>query len=160
MSETIIGYINSLPREELIALEHEVQEKTPFGFKFTDELQLFNYPKGKFQRSDIVKFVISDSNESPTATILLEEEDYDPGDESETDFQARFPSVLKDRIVEITKIIRSILQKDSVRELGFSVSLCDQIEQVKYSTIGLFENILVEDCMNMCPPNILYLIDK
>lgn len=160
MSETIIGYINLLSRNELIALESDVQQKTPFGFKFTDELKLFNYPKDQLLRSNIVQFVISDSNESNNATILLEEEDYDPNDESESDFQKRFPSMLRDRIFEITKIIKYLIHKDSVRELGFSISFCDEIEEVKCSSIESFESVVVADCSNSCPPNILYLIDQ
>jgi hypothetical protein len=159
MSETIIGYINSIPANELLVLESEVQQETPFGFKFTDELKLYNYPENQLQRSDIVQFVISDSSESNTATILLEE-DYDPDDESESDFQKQFPSMLKDRIFEITKIIKCLVHNDSVRELGFSISFCDEIEQIKHSSIESFESVVVADCINSCPPNILYLLDK
>jgi hypothetical protein len=160
MSETIIGYINSIPRNELIVLESDVQQETPFGFKFTDELKLYNYPESQLQRSDIVQFLISDSNESNTATILLEEEDYDPDDVSESDFQKKFPSMLKERVFEITKIIKYLVHKDCVRELGFSISFCDEIEQIKHASIESFENIVVADCINSCPPNTLYLIDK
>ncbi len=160
MSETIIGYINSINRNELIALESEIQQETPFGFKFTDDLNLYNYPKCLLLRNDIVQFVISDSNESNTATILLNENDYDPDDESESDFQKQFPSLLKDRIFEITKIIKLLVDKISVRELGFSISFCDEIEQVKHSSIESFERVVVTDCIESCPPNTLYIIDK
>lgn len=160
MSETIIGYINSIPRSHLMALEFEVQQETPFGFRFTDELKLYNYPESHLQRSDIIQFLISDSKESNTATILLEEEDYDPDDESESDFQRKFPSMLKERIFEITKIIKYLLHKDCVRELGFSISFGDEIEQIKHAAIESFENIVVADCLNSCPPNTLYLIEK
>lgn len=160
MSETIIGYINSVPKNELIDLERDVQQVTPFGFKFTGELKLYNYPESHLQRNDITQFVISDSNESNTATILLEEEDYDPNDVSESDFQKKFPSMLKDRVFEITKIIKCLVQKNCVRELGFSISFCDEIEQIKHVSIEAFENIVVADCVNSCPPNTLYLIDK
>lgn len=160
MSETIIGYINSLSRNDLLVLESEVQQETPFGFKFTDELKLYNYPDSQLQRSDIVQFLISDSNESNTATILLEEEDYDPDDESESDFQKKFPSMLKDRIFEVTKIIKYLAHKNCVRELGFSISFCDEIEQIKHASIESFENIVLADCIDSCPPNTLYLIDK
>lgn len=128
MSNTILGYINSIPRSELIVLERDVQQVTSFGFKFTDELKLYNYLESHLRRSDIVQFLISDSNESNTATILLEDEDYDPNDESESDFQKKFPSMLKERIFEITKIIKYLVQQDCVRELGFSISFCDEIE--------------------------------
>ncbi len=159
MSETIIGYINSIPRNELITLESEVQKNTPFGFKFTDDLKLYNYPANQLQRSDVIQFVISDSYESNSATILLEEGDYDPDDISESDFQKKFPSTLKDRVFEITKIIKFLMDKVCVRELGFSICFCDEIEQIKHCSIESFEKVVVVDCMNSCPPNTLYLID-
>lgn len=158
MTDTIIGYINSIPRNELLVLESEVQQGTPLGFKFMDELTLYNYPENQLQRSDIVQFIISDSNESNSAAILLEEGDYDPGDYSESDFQKQFPAILKDRIVEITKVIKCLVHKDFVRELGFSISCCDEIEQIKHSSIESFESVVVADCINSCPPNILYLL--
>lgn len=160
MSETIIGYINSIPKNQLMALEREVQQETYFGFRFKDELKLYNYPESHLKRTDIIQFLISDSNESNTATILLKEEDYDPNDESESEFQKKFPSTLKERVFEINRIIKFLVHKDCVRELGFSISLCDEIEQIKHIPIESFENIVIADCINSCPPNTLYLIDK
>ena len=160
MSETIIGYINSLKKSKLISLENDIKKKTAFGFKFKDELNLYNYPKKLLLRGDIVQFVISDSNDLDTATILLNEYDYDPEDESESDFQKQFPSLLKDRIFEITKIIKFLLNVNSVRELGFSISFCNEVEQVKHSPIESFESLVVADCIKDCPPNTLYVIDK
>ncbi|WP_341665853.1 hypothetical protein [Vibrio sp.] len=160
MSETIIGYINSLEKSELTSLENDIQKETAFGFKFKDELNLYNYPKNLLLRDDIVQFVISDSSELNTATILLNEYDYDPEDESESDFQNQFPSLLKDRIFEITKIIKFLLNMDAVRELGFSLSVCDEVDQVKHSSIESFESLVVTDCIEDCPPNTLYVIDK
>ncbi len=160
MSNSIIGYINSLQKSELMSLESEIQKKTAFGFKFEEELNLYNYPESLLLRDDIVQFVISDSNDSDTATILLHGCDYDPADESESDFQKQFPSLLRDRILEITKIIRALLNKNAIQELGFSLSLCDEIEQVKYCSIVRFESIVIADCMEDCPPNTLYVIDK
>ncbi|AUI88082.1 hypothetical protein BS333_17070 [Vibrio azureus] len=160
MSKTIIGYINSQKKNELISLENDIQRETAFGFKFKNGLNLYNYPQIVLLRDDIVQFVISDSRELNTATILLNEYDYDPEDESESDFQKRFPSLLKDRIFEITKIIKFLLNVDSVRELGFSLSDCDEVEQVKHSSIESFESLVVADCIKDCPPNTLYVIDK
>ena len=111
-------------------------------------------------RNDIVKYVISDSSNSNTATILLNEDDYDIEDEFESDFQKKFPSLLKDRVFEITKIIKFLLKVKAVKELGFSLSSCDEIEQVKYSSITSFESVVAADCVESCPPNILYLINK
>ncbi|MYM59086.1 hypothetical protein GTG28_07605 [Vibrio sp. OCN044] len=158
MSETIIGYINSIHRKELISLENEIQQKTALGFKFENNLNLYNYPESISSREDIIHYIISDSNTSSTATILLNECDYDPEDESEGNFHSKLPFLLEDRVFEITKIINILLNKNSVRELGISLSLCDEIEKVKYASIESFEGIIVSDCVASCPPNTLYLI--
>lgn len=160
MSETVIGYINSVEETELIGLEEEVQSATSFGFRFLSDLKLYNYPEDILQRDDIVQFVISDSNGSNTATILLDELDYDPDYRSESDFQKKFPPLLKDRILEITKIINCLLRKELVSELGFSISFCDEIEQVKRCSMESMESVVVVDCMESCPPNTLYVIEK
>lgn len=160
MSEKIIGYINSLERSELSVLESNIQCRTIFGFKFINELNLYNYPESVSVRNDIVQFVISDSIDLDNATILLNEYDYDPDDESESEFQKQFPPLLKDRVFEITKIIKLLLNSKSVHELGVSLSFCDEIECVKYSSVDLFENTVVADCLESCPPNILYVIDS
>jgi len=160
MSETVIGYINSIQESELRALETEVQRATPFGFVFLDELKLYNYPKDILERRDIVQFVISDSSESRNATILLEEQDYDLMAVSESAFQKKFPSLLRDRILEITKIISFLLRKKAVWELGFSISFCDEIEYVKSCSVESFGSVVVGDCVERCPPNTLYIIKK
>jgi len=160
MSKTIIGYINSLQKSELISLENDIKKKTAFGFKFKDELNLYNYPESLLSRDDIIQFVISDSSDSNTATILLNEYDYDREDESESDFQKQFPPLLKDRVLEITKIIKLLLNSEVVQELGFSLSLCDEIEKIKQSSIKSFESFVVSDCVEDCPSNTLYVIDK
>ncbi|MCG7488292.1 hypothetical protein MHN79_02210 [Vibrio sp. Of14-4] len=160
MSETIIGYINSIHRTELISTENEIQQKTDLGFKFENNLNLYNYPENISSREDIVYFIISDSNNSSTATILLNEYDYDPEDESEGNSHSKIPFLLEDRIFEITKIIKTLLNSNSVRELGISLSLCDEIEKVKYTSIESFEGIIVADCVASCPPNTLYLVEK
>lgn len=160
MSETVIGYINSVQESDLKSLERETQRTTPFGFKFVNELKLYNYPMDILTRNDIVQFIISDSHDSSTATILLNEQDYDTGDESENNFQKKFPPLLGDRILAILKIIRFLLCRDVVNELGFSISFCDEIEQVKLCSAELFESVVVEDCMKSCPPNTLYLLKK
>ncbi len=160
MSETVIGYINSLQKSELLSLESDIQKKTAFGFKFESELSLYNYPKSLMSRDDIVQFVISDSSDSNMATILLNEDDYDPEDESQSDFQKQFPPLLQDRILEITKIVKLLLGSAFVSELGFSLSLCDEIEHVKKSAMKSFESLVVSDCVEDCPPNTLYVIEK
>lgn len=159
MSETIIGYINSIEVSKLKSLEVDVQKKSGFGFKFSGELNLYNYPESILLREDIVQFIISDSNESDTATILLSHLDYDPNDESESDYQKIFPSLLKDRILEITKFIKLLINNKFVKELGVSLSCCDEIEYVKYVSESSFEEIVVSDCVKDCPPNTLYIID-
>ncbi len=160
MSEYIIGYVNSLQKSELISLESDIRKETTFGFKFEEELSLYNYPESLLSRDDIVQFVISDSYDSNTATILLHGCDYAPESESENDFQRQFPSLLKDRILEITKIIKFLLNTEAIQELGVSLSLCDEIAQVKYSSMESFESLVVADCIKSCPPNTLYMIDK
>ena len=160
MSETIIGYINLIGENELIFLEGFIREKTVFGFKFEDKLSLFNYPTDLLLRNDIVQFVISDSNTLNTATILLNEQDYDLSDDSESLFQKKFPALLSDRILEVAKIIKSLLSCKMVLELGVSFSSCDEIEQIKRVSVGSFESLIVSDCMRDCPPNVLYIIDK
>ncbi|WDE12948.1 hypothetical protein [Thalassomonas haliotis] len=159
MSETIIGYINLIPKSELIALEKDVQQVTPFGFYFIDELKLYNYPMSEVKSKDIVQFVIADSNDSDTATILLGD-NYDPEEELEDDFLMQFPALLKDRILAITKIIKQVVQWPSVREIGFSISFCDEVNQVKHGSITSFEDTVVLDCMNSCPPSTLYILEK
>lgn len=160
MSETVIGFINSVQQIEPRKLEKEVRLITPFGFNFTDEVNLYNYPKSIRSRDDIIQFVISDTNDTNTATILLEEENYDPSSEDENDFQKRFPPVLKDRVLEITKVINYLVNKDFVREIGFSISFCDEIEHIKHCSRESFEDIVVSDCIRSCPSNTLYIIDK
>ena len=159
MSETIIGYINLIPKSELIALEKAVQQVTPFGFYFKSELNLYNYPMGEVKSKDIVQFVIADSNDSDTATILLGD-NYDPEEELEDDFLMLFPALLKDRISAITKIIKQVARWTSVREIGFSISFCDEVNQVKHCSITSFEDTVALDCLNSCPPSTLYIISK
>lgn len=160
MSTTVTGYVNFINSQKIASLEQQIQQITPFGFKFSADLILYNYPSDVLQRSDLVKFIISDSKHSNTAEILLYEQDYDPDNSLDDDFQKAFPHKLEDRILEVTKIINLLLSSDIIQQLGFSISCCDEIEQVKCCSMALLEDIVVEDCIQSCPPNILYRIDK
>jgi len=158
MSAAIIGYVNLIQKTELAALQNAVRQITSFGFEFSAEFELYNYPEYLLRRKDIIQFQISDSADSNTAGILLEPEDYDPDDNLESEFQKKFPSLLKDRILEITKIIRYIVSSGLVKELGFSISFCDEIGYIKECTQDTFEMIVLSDCLANCPPNTLYII--
>lgn len=160
MSAKIIGYINFIDNKQIDSLEQQIQQITPFGFKFSAVPTLYNYPSDLLQRTDLVKFIISDSKHSNTAEILLHEQDYDPDNSLEDDFQKIFPHKLEDRVLEVTKIINLLLSSDIIQQLGFSISWCDEIEQVKCCSMVLLEEILVKDCIRSCPPNILYRVDK
>ena len=160
MSATIIGYVNFIDSQQIASLERQIQQITPFGFKFSADLILYNYPVDLLQRNDLVKFTISDSKCSNTAEILLNEQDYDPDNSLESDFHKAFRHRLEDRILEVTKIINLLLSSDIIQQLGFSISCCDEIEQVKCCSIALLEEVVVKDCIRSCPPNILYRIDK
>jgi len=89
---------------DFVALERELQNKSPFRFKFKDDLKFFNCPESILQRNHIAQLMISNAIESTKSTMLLGEEDYDPDDESKSSFQKLFPPILKDRILEITKL--------------------------------------------------------
>lgn len=160
MSATIIGYVNCNDNKQIASLEQQIQQITLFGFKFSADLILYNYPNDLLQRTDLVKFIISDSKHSETAEILLHEQDYDANNSLEDDFQKSFPHKLEDRILEVTKIINLLLSSDIIQQLGFSISWCEEIKQVKCCSIALLEDIVVKDCIRSCPPNILYRVDK
>ncbi|MDN3454716.1 MULTISPECIES: hypothetical protein [unclassified Psychrobacter] len=159
MSDTIEGFINRITPKEMLLLEKEIYDKSLLAFTFVDEFILHNYPDDLLS-DDIVQFDISDYPDANSAGIYLEEWNYDPSPLGKNEFNLSVPILLEDRIKKILEVLEIVVKHPNVNRMAVSINRCSEIEEIKTCDFKTYKKVIMEDCLNDCPPNKLYIINE
>jgi hypothetical protein len=152
MSKEIYGFAEFAGPMAYSTIASALAASTPLGLFSVPDFRLHGFPSELWPAADAFVFVVGDSPKSMNSEYLLDNRDYDP--------QAliELPIKAEERLSVLVQLLSSFFTEHRCTRLAVCLTVCNEVDDVKYLVSSRIADVLREDCARECPPCNIYVI--